>query len=162
MEVTRRLIESYEQYRPNPYPNPWTSLVNWFGRTLGSKRAFASIRDHDVKNAMRAQNEIIDLLKYYRVGETELADIVVYLDILIRKMKHRTGFLVHLAFLFAALVSVYKMSSDDSYGYLLTAVSLGVLSLLMVAERTYLFKYQTIYEELKVLLERELELMKNS
>ena len=74
MEVTRRLIESYEQYRPNPYPNPWTSLVNWFGRTLGSKRAFASIRDHDVKNAMRAQNEIIDLLKYYRVGETELAD----------------------------------------------------------------------------------------
>ena len=158
MSRMKELLDSYEKHRKNPYPNLWSSISNWLSRIWGSKRAFLSIRDHDINNANHAQRKVKEIIRRNEIQVEELKDIVVFLKIHISRLNHRSQFLVHLAILFAAFISVNKI---DSVNFIVSTVGFGMLSILMIAERTYLFKYKILYEELKDLLDREIEWMEN-
>ena len=159
MSRMEELLDSYEEFRTHPYPNPWVSFANWLCRIWGSSKSFLKLRDHDVGNAIEAQRKIKEIISRNQFGVEELKDIVVFLNIHISRLNHRTKFLVHIAILFAAFISFNKI---ESVNFVVSTVGFSMLSVLMIAERTYLFKYKILYEELKELIEREIEWMEKS
>lgn len=153
------LLFNYINNRKFPFPLAINALYNWIGRVTDFRNSFSHFNSR-LSSCSRDQHKyVIGYIRRYRLSIIELEDYVLNIEMIKSRASYRNTFITRFGLLLAASISLFSYNSNEKYITLIGMVSVifGIFSIFILSESIYIHKYKAAYEELIVMLKREIK-----